>query len=323
MGQKVNNFKRRDEMYKNRLSSFLLNDGGLTASKISAVKAGVFYVETAAEEPLILKRHRKWTIVKQQWDFFEQLKNTAVIPFHHYPNGKKIITQDQSYWTISPFISGAKLRYKHKKDRDAAVHILHRFHADARGIHVARPVSKDLFFVRWERRLQSFIKTEQFFKENGFDILYKDIIQSMHFYLKQVQQLSWEKREREAQLHGHWLHGDVAAHNFIQGEQTYLLDFDLLACGSQLYDYIQLGQRFLPFIDWDLDELLACRMVAEKDMKKWLTAIFVPSDIIREWLFFLSQGSSGSVKQYLAQMEKMWMKRQFFLKNAGAMLKSM
>lgn len=318
----VNNFKKRDEIYTNRLSSFLLHDGGLNIASVSAVKPNVFYIVTVAEEAFILKKHYKWTIVKQQWDFFEQLKNTAIIPFHYYPNGKKIISQDHNYWTISPFIKGDKLQYKHKKDRDRAVSTLHQFHDNARGIHVSLPVSKDLFFVRWARRLQSFKKTEQFFKENGFTALYNAIVKSMHFYLKQVKKLSWEKEEKEAQDCGYWLHGDVAAHNFIRYDQTYLIDFDLLTCGSQLYDYIQLAQRFLPYIDWNLDELLAYRMVAEKDIKKWLTAVSIPSDIIREWLFFLSQGSSSTIKQYLSQLEKTWTKRQFFLKNVEPMLKS-
>src|SRR5699024_7606588 len=132
---------------------------------------------------------------------------------------------------------------------------------------------------------------------------------------------SGEKDDKEARLKGECVQGDVASHNFIQNEQTFMIDFDLLRCGSQLYDYIQLRQRFLPHINWDIGDLLAYEIVAERDVRKWLSAIIIPSDVIREWLFFLSQGSSP-VKQYLSQMEKTWSKRQFFLKNAKSMLKS-
>src|SRR5699024_143374 len=185
----------------------------------------------------------------------------------------------------------------------------------------SRPIKKDLFLVRWEDRLNTFKKTASLFRDNGFEILYKDILQTMAFHLQLAAKLYWEKDEKKARLNGEWVHGDVASHNFIQNEQTFMIDFDLLICGSQLYDYIQLGQRFLPYINWDIGELLAYEMVSERDVKKWLSAIIIPSDVIREWLFFLSHGSLP-VKQYLSQMEKTWSKRHFFLKNAKSMLKS-
>src|SRR5699024_11591376 len=100
-----------------------------------------------------------------------------------------------------------------------------------------------------------------------------------------------------------------------------MIDLDLLRRVSKLYDDNQLEQRFLPHINWDIGDLLAYEMVSERDVRKWLSAIIIPSDVIREWRFFLSQGSSP-VKQYLSQMEKTWSKRQFFLKNAKLMLKS-
>src|SRR5699024_11066097 len=111
------------------------------------------------------------------------------------------------------------------------------------------------------------------------------------------------KNEKDAIIIGDCVQGVVSSHNFIQNEQTFMIDYDLLRCGSQRYDYIQLGQRFLPHINCDIGDLLAYEMVSERDVRKWLSAIIIPSDVIREWLFFLSQGSSP-VKQYLSQMEK-------------------
>lgn len=322
MNQKVNEFKQRDEAYRNRLSSFLLYEGGLEIRKITSIKKHVFYVETTSEDTLILKLHQKLDVIKQQWDFFKQIQASTVVSFQRYPNGRKVIADGHYYWTIAPFIKGKKLQYKNKKDRVAAVETLHDFHDKAKHIHVSHPIKKDLFFVRWAHRLEAFKKTEDLFNEYGFELLYKDIIRTMTLHLQLVAQLSWDADEKEAQMNGKWVHGDVASHNFIRNSQTNLIDFDLLTCGSQLYDYIQLGQRLLPYIDWDFDELLTYQMVAERDIKKWLSAIFIPSDIIREWLYFLSQGSSSSIKQYLSKMEKTWIKRHFFLKNAKSMLKS-
>src|SRR5690625_6671391 len=107
----------------------------------------------------------------------------------------------------------------------------------------------------------------------------------MTLNLKLEAKLSWEKDEKEARLNGEWVHGDVASHNFIQNEQTFMIDFDLLRCGSQLYDYIQLGQRCLPHINWDIGDLLAYDMVSERDVRKWLSAIIMPSDVIHGRVF--------------------------------------
>lgn len=307
-------------MYINRLSSFFSYEGELEIRKISAIKKHVFYIENL-EEAFILKKHQKFDRLEQQWDFFEQVQNQLFVPFQKYPNGQKYLVQGNNYWTLTPFIKGRKLDYKNETDRYAAIEVLHNFHKEAKRIYISRPIKKDLFLVRWERRLSAFEKTAPFFKDKGFEMLYKDIVQTMVFHLRLAAKLPWEKEEEKARLNGEWIHGDVASHNFIQNKQTYMIDFDLLRCGSQLYDYIQLGQRFLPYINWDVGELLAYKMVSERDVKKWLTAIMIPSDVIREWLFFLSQGSSP-VEQYLSQMEKDWIKRHFFLKNAKSMLKS-
>jgi len=317
----VNNFKQRDDIYIHRLSSFFYDEGELAIRKMTPVKKHVFYTETVSGDAFILKRHQKRDRIEQQWGFFEQMQKMLFVPFQKYPNGKKFLADGNDYWTIAPFIKGRKLHYKNEKDRNAAVETLHYFHNKAKHIYVSHPIKRDLFLVRWEGRLNTFKKTAPLFKDNGFEMLYKDILKTMALHLQLAARLSWEKDEKEARLKGEWLHGDVASHNFIQNEQTFMIDFDLLRCGSQLYDYIQLGQRFLPYINWDIGELLAYEMVSERDVKKWLSAIIIPSDVIREWLFFLSRGSSP-VKQYLSQMEKTWNKHHFFLKNAKSMLKS-
>lgn len=320
---KVNNENQRDDSYQNRLSSFLLCEGELTVSDISLIKQDVFLAKKTETEIFILKKHRHKAIVNQQWDFFGQINEEGIVPFQLFPNGKKFIADHAGLWTIAPFKDGEKLRYKYQQDREKAVRALHCFHAAAQHIYVQAPVRRDLFPDRWIRRLNKFRMTECLFKENGFKTLYQEIIQVTQYYLQKMERIDWEQDEQKARKNGCWQHGDVAAHNFIQGDRTYLIDFDLLACGAQLYDYIQLAQRFLPYIGWDLDELLRLRMVGEEDMHKWLTAVFVPSDLIREWLFFLSHGSTAAVRQYLSQMEKAWSERRVFLKKAQKMLKSM
>ncbi|MBP1968787.1 hypothetical protein J2Z83_000881 [Virgibacillus natechei] len=316
------NLTQRDEV-KDRLSSFLFKEGGLSIHDLFCINFTVFYIQTTDGEEFLLKRHNKKDSVEQQWDFFTGIGKSNVIPFQGYPNGRKIISMNNYYWTISPFIQGKKLDYNSTEDRKQVVTSLQEFHYRAQGIHLEKPLTKELLFIRWYQRLLLFKKTSSIFKENGFENLYKDIVQTTVTHLRFVTQFPWEEYERKAKNQGRWIHGDVASHNFLRNKtdkRTYLIDFDLLQCTTPLYDYIQLGQRFLPYLRWDPEKLLSFKMVQDSEIKPWLYAVFIPSDILREWLHFLYKKPVSSPSHYLSQMEKTWVKRQDFVKNAKLML---
>lgn len=318
----MNKIGKRDE-FNDRLSSFLFKKGNLEFNEISIIKPHVFYIKTITGDKLILKKHRKKENVVQQWDFFEQLNESNVVPFISYPNGQKIISTKNYYWTITPYIRGDKLNYERSDDRDTAVKSLQNFHDRASHIYVAHPIEKDNIFIRWYHRLLSFKKTEAIFKEHDFEPLYKDIVEMTLLHLQLMAHFPWDLSDERAMNKGLWIHGDVASHNFIQGKDTYLIDFDLLQCTSQIYDYIQLGQRFLPYLNWNLEELLSHQIVKDSDLEAWLSAMLIPSDLLREWLYFVYKGKTGAIYNYLCDMEKAWIKRRYFWKNAKSMLKSL
>lgn len=319
MKRQVNKSIQRDEFY-DRLSSFLLQKGMLESNEISTIKPHVFYLKTIAGNELILKKHSKQENVKQQWDFFEQMSKTDVVPFTRYPNGQKVISDVHAYWTIMPYITGDKLYYKYAADRTEAVRTLQCFHSQAANIYVAEPIKKENIFIRWYWRLLAFKKTKSLFEENGFMSLYHDIVKITIMHLQFITQFPWEQYEADAIEKGLWIHGDVASHNFIHS--NHLIDFDLLQSTAQIYDYIQLGQRFLPHLNWDVEKLLAYQMVKDNELKAWLSAIFIPTDLLREWLYFIKSAKTSIVSNYLRDMEKEWTKRLVFLKNAKSMLKS-
>lgn len=318
----MNKIGKRDE-FNDRLSSFLFKKGNLEFNEISIIKPHVFYLKTINGDKLILKKHRKKENVEQQWDFFGQLDKSNVVPFTSYPNGQKIISTNNYHWTITPYIRGDKLNYERSDDRDTAVKTLQNFHDRASHIFVSHPIVKDNMFIRWYQRLLSFKKTESLFKERGFEPLYKDIVEMTMIHLQLMAQFPWDLSDERALNKGLWTHGDVASHNFIQGKDTYLIDFDLLQCTSQIYDFIQLGQRFLPYLNWDLEKLLSHQIVKDRDLEAWLSAIFIPSDLLREWLYFVYNDKIDAMYNYLCNMEQAWMKRHFFWKNAKSMLKSL
>lgn len=322
MNQQVNRNNKRDEKRIDRLSSFLYQKGKLDCKTIQPVKSHVFHVMVQNGTHYILKKHANLDVLEQQWRFFDQMQSLVVVSFERFPNRKRYIKHNGYFWTIAPFIEGEKLHYAYEQDRRRSVRALQRFHQDARTVTIKHPLKRRLFYLRWADRLKAFRETESYFFNHGFATLFRDIVKQTENHLYNVAQLPWSRMEWEARKKGEWVHGDVAGHNFIHGRNTRMIDFDLLAATPVLYDYIQLGQRFLPYIAWDIDTLLDYQMVPETETSYWVQAMLVPADVMREWLHFLKNHENEAIGSYLAKMEIDWIERQYFLKKASLVLKS-
>lgn len=85
------------------------------------------------------------------------------------------------------------------------------------------------------------------------------------------------------------IHGDVAHHNFIRAEdgQLHVIDFDLVKSGSETIDYLQLANRVLPYLDWDIDMLFQIPELNKyKKNEQFLIALTYPTDVYRECLLY-------------------------------------
>ncbi|WP_217586842.1 phosphotransferase [Lentibacillus saliphilus] len=318
----MNNDYKRGDVINDRLSSFLLSSGQIHARSIRFIKQHVYKLKTEHDQNYILKRHTHEQQVKQQRDFFQQIKLPHIAKFAVYPNGKEwIYDTEGGLWTITPFIKGRSLNYAHHNDRVEASQLLSHFHNYARHIHVPQPVKRQIFFMKWLHRLLSFKKTAHIFSEYGYNTLFHDIVQTTERHIQDLAIYPWEKLLSDAERNGLWIHGDVASHNFLKGDRTYLIDFDLLTQTCQLYDAIQLGQRFLPYIDWDLETLLSYDL-AGNHKEMWLAAVIVPGDLLREWLHKLRKSDVSDIPELLSELDRVWTKRQKFLKEATNMIKS-
>jgi hypothetical protein len=311
----------RDDQRFNRLSSFLYWEGNLEAKKIHQIKRNIYYIEAATGEKYVLKGHSNTSNMRQQWDFFDRIHSKNIVPFVRFPNGKKEITTGTNYsWTISSYVSGRKLNYEAAEDRNRAVIVIKKFHSQANQIFVKNIVRKQPFYKRWHARLYKFIETEHIFERSGYLPLFNDISFMMKKYLEIVESYPWYKGQLDAERNGLWVHGDVASHNFIQNEKTYMIDFDLLHCTPQIYDYIQLGQRFLPHINWDVERLVGYNLVKNDDLEMYIHSVFIPSDLIREWLHFLTRKRRISIEDYMETMEIEWVSRKEFLNKSRLLL---
>lgn len=98
----------------------------------------------------------------------------------------------------------------------------------------------------------------------------------------------------------------------------------MLQSTNQLYDFIQLGQRFLPYIDWNLEHLLDYQMVHHSQTASWLSAIVIPSDILREWLYFSRETTSSfRIENYLLKMSENWKNRKELIRNVQKMIRTL
>ncbi|WP_163970118.1 phosphotransferase [Oceanobacillus halotolerans] len=318
----MNRNKQRDDNYFYRLYSFLYKEGNLELKHVQTIKKNVFLIEDRDNKKLILKKYQKGDIVKQQWEFFKQIHDRGIISFLPFPNGKEMIHDKHAYWTIAPYINGESISYRNEADRIEALHRLRLFHQKATSVYIDHPIKRDPFYVRWSQRLMRFKKTRYIFEKWGYENLYHDIVQTTAIYLRLVAKFPWDQDIDHAIRNGIWVHGDVASHNFLKyREKVYLIDFDLLALNPQIYDYIQLGQRFLPHVNWNVDKLLTYKMVPESETRRWLLTLFIPSDMFREWLHFLSRNYPNNIQHYLQSLEKQWIKRKRFLEEINLMLK--
>lgn len=301
----------REDEYKHRLSSFLFKKGNLRITQISRIKSNVFVAVNTNQEKFIVKGHYRKERLTQQWDFFEQFTGSSAVPFILFPNGEKMITGFQYHWVISKYIKGKKLDYQYTADRMQALRLLRTFHSEATGVFTTDMDKKDDLFKRWQRRLLSLNQTEYIFKSHRFPKLHKELKNVTAEQLNRLTAFPWEREELRAKKLGKWVHGDVAGHNFIETKSNvYLIDFDLLQPTNQLYDYIQLAQRFLPHLEWNVKKLLSYDMVCEEQIVPWLHAVAVPTDMIREWNYFLAKNpTSFQTKKYLQKWKSEWEKR--------------
>ncbi|WP_390356982.1 phosphotransferase [Virgibacillus halophilus] len=286
------------------------------------IKQMIFKIEAKTGEWYILKGHFHPARVKRQWDFFDCMDNKeALVPFILFPNGSKTIADGRVTWTISPYRKGRTLKYEDEADRKRALHATRTFHSYAKNIQLKNQQVTKVMSERMQKRFYRFTQSASIFHEYGYDRLYTEIYKVSANLLESAFSYPWHEKMNLAKKNGRWIHGDVASHNFIHDETTVLIDFDLLATAPQIYDYMQLGQRFLPYIDWNLDALLAYQMVDDHDLPIWLTMIGLPSDVMREWHITIAKKNINT-KEYLQKMGEDWAQRKIFLRNVHSMLQS-
>lgn len=305
--------------------SFFEEKAGLYIRNIKIIKPHVLLVSVALGT-FILKRNNSIHSVRQQWELFKGLpENCPVIPFYPFPSGDLYVRDEHgSTWTLAPYMHGGEaLTYKRKWDRVAAVDVLNRFQQQAKGVKVNSVIVKQPLYMHWRKRFRLFENYYDVFRRYGYGDLFDSLCRTSEKAFNQFIKLDWHVLENRGVTELSWSHGDVAAHNFLKGEhnKVYLIDFDLASQSPRVYDWIQMAQRFFPFLV-DQEEI-ACieRILTKEELPFFRLGLAIPASLVREWNTFLaSHPSSSEILYYLEVLNGRWHKQLTFVEQNKIML---
>lgn len=322
----VRNGKEGDE--RQRLLLYLSNVTGENFLKISTIKDGVWLCETDRVK-WILKEFPSPSRLKLQ------IKLTELLLSHQFPHtyqfhpihAKKEIFINQRTYGLIEYIErnkeGKRLTYHTHEYRKQALKLLKKFH------HVTETFSKDFKkdlhvfnqIKKWQSRLREFKENEKYLekwlpKKYYLSLLYwsewslENMLKNKEYFLKKPYCI---------------IHGDVAHHNFILGnDHLYLIDFDLVKMAPDFIDDLQFCNRILPHMDWSLEELSLYKPL-EKHLKEkaFLSALIYPTDLLREWNYFLKyEQGKGKLSSFLTEITfREFDQRERFVKDAMSQIK--
>ncbi len=312
----MNNGKRDDSLW-NRLLLFLKQKGFLSIKNVQRVKAVNFIVTDDADQKFVLKGYQKQTTVLKQWELFSQIDQPFIVSFQRFPSGDRYLFWEGYYWTLQKYYRAQRLNYQWKKDRDQAWSSMKQFHQAASGIVIEHQPPTVNFVRKWENRLRRWQNTEQLLYRLGYRTLYNELETQLMEGITLFQQVNHPTLEANPSCQLNWIHGDVASHNFLRDNRNniYLIDFDLLAPSPSIYDEIQLAQRFLPFIQDDIEQLEAYIHpdTLQTNQLFWI-GVMIPADFIREWWYFIVQSKEEiAITNFLTEFCLSWNERKQFV----------
>ncbi|GGM27418.1 hypothetical protein GCM10011351_11620 [Paraliobacillus quinghaiensis] len=319
------NSKSRDDSIKSRLASFLQQEGGMIIVLIKQIKYPIFKITTDSNKSFVLKGYKQFETIKKQWLFFSHIEESCIVGFNKFPNQKKYIKGFGYYWVLQPYIVANRLDYNKEVDRVAAWKTIDRFHTVINGLSISSITSKISIQEKWQKRLDKWRQSKVVLEKYNNLALYVEIEQLMLDRINYYQLLNQPKIEEKSLYRSNWIHGDVASHNFLRDNSNniYMIDFDLVAQAPSLYDYMQLGQRFIPYIEYDLDRL--CTYIDRCSLEDWrllLIGISIPTDLIREWWYYMMHPRTDKqVRAYIQEFSEAWELRKKFVADVDAMIK--
>lgn len=292
-------FEERDGMDR-RLLLFIKEKSGIPFQKIQRLKEGVWLLSTQHRRWIVKEFTSKSKLVVQIALTNELKKNGFTETYTFIP---KPFSMDERVFGLIQYIKpefGNTFDYFDPSNIQDAIYIVNKFHRSTRHMVPSFYGQIEQFqqLKKWETRLYEFKKS---LSVHTYNKLFSHLSRLSEYgewslnYMKK-DSVFFEKKPHCI------IHGDVASHNFIrmQNGTLCMIDFDLISIAPPYIDWIQLCNRILPAIHWDLDHLFQFPEIKKyKDTKPFLAALIYPTDIFREWNHFIKSSENTKSKKWL------------------------
>jgi hypothetical protein len=294
--------QRGDDDYQTRLLFFLRKISNEDLTHIYSIKKGVWMV-FSSETKYILKEFPSLSHLNVQRRFTERLHDhffSFTYQFHPFHQHHSCIFEEKVFGLINYLKpSNIALTYSSRDFRMKALLLLKAFHYTTSAFSDEFKHFLPVFSQqdKWNQRLKEF-KT------------HLPELQSLVPIRMLSQYVSWSEWSLEkinksggffSPLPHCIIHGDVAHHNFLQGEdkKLYLIDFDLISLAPEIIDDLQFCNRILPYLSWSLDQLFDNPPLAKyKENDDFLHSLVFPTDVLREWNRFFKSPLSAKKQQW-------------------------
>ena len=302
-------------------------------------KRKAFLVETNRGY-LYLKEYK--SLPKAEWmlSLSHQLKEHGfdqTLEYISTLDGSPYIEYEGNYYVATKPIVGRDAQYSNIPDILNTFKCLSNFHLAARNIRGGPrlPSASVPLLEKWDDRLQRFKAiVEKINRSQNLTSVEQRIIHFSPYILYEAEeafdlaQRSTITEEYEQSIKMNCIaHRDLASHNFLIGDHTYLIDYDTALYDTQLVDVVQMLNRILDQQTWNVN--LFAHLVNEyqkalplSDQQCALIYILLryPDNFMRE-VIGLYEGKSGFVPKkiegYLNMIMKQWGERQRFFQGSN------
>ncbi|WP_251549348.1 aminoglycoside phosphotransferase family protein [Neobacillus muris] len=283
----VHNANKGDDDCFDRLFSYFQSQFSQKIVEGVPIRKNVFLVKTA-KQSWVLKGYQSINKLKLQEAFTATLRKEGFSKTYRFlvpPSGEPPFLNGLYFGCIEyipPNQTGFSFRTQ--RNRQEGLTLLNSFH-ETTARFAARYqtlLSQADLYEKWIERFDIFCHHRPFLRRFIDHSLLSELVSWGNWSLEKMSS-SHHLFTKEPKV---ILHGDVAHHNFLRAKngELYLIDFDLIAIGPPVYDYLQYANRILFHLDWSLTNLWQHKqMKAYLSNKAFLSALAYPADIYREW----------------------------------------
>ncbi|GBF10015.1 phosphotransferase [Tepidibacillus sp. HK-1] len=246
------------------LSQELINNYGIEPTQIKSFYH-LWQVESNQGTWIIKAYPKQAILIHWLYDMTQALKRKGFAHFSQIVANRYQIPWFGTFehpFMVMEYVEGRHADYHCLEDLSLVLNVLAEFHHHGSWIQTkAQPKKRSTIQEKWMDRLNEFKQLYQnlLFKTN-LDPFEQQIItlgpDMIHFAERALETLDgqWINRLQQEAIDNRMLaHRDVASHNFLIGEKTSMIDFDLAGYEVQILDVWQLFNRAMVEWKWDLN----------------------------------------------------------------------